>query len=421
MELVDAPHSKCGTFGFVGSSPTAPTSLMKTYQRYPLTITKGRGSWIWDKKNQKYLDSVAGIATCTLGHSDKIIRRALIKQLKKIQHISNLYKIPEQEALGNWLVNNSCADKVFFCNSGAEANEAAIKLARKYGHKKLGINEPIILSAKESFHGRTLAAISATGQPKYHKGFEPMVKGFNFFDYNDWDSFLKLFESLGDKALDVAAILIEPIQGEGGVKPGSINFFKSLRNFCREKKILLIFDEVQTGMGRTGFLWGYQTLNIEPDVFTLAKGLGGGHAIGALLAKTSADIFEAGDHASTFGGNPFACKAGLTVGKEILRRNLLQNVKERGIQLHEGLIQITQEFPEHLKEVRGVGLMQGLVIDQESYLSSQEVINAALKEKLLVIAAGPKVIRMVPALTIKKHEIRELIKRLKATFSQLLH
>ena len=415
MELVDAPHSKCGTFGFVGSSPTAPTSLMKTYQRYPLTIKKGKGSWLWDDKNQKYLDAVAGIATCTLGHSDKIIRRALTKQLKNIQHISNLYKIPEQEDLGHWLVENSCADKVFFCNSGAEANEAAIKLARKYGHEKLNIEEPIILTAKESFHGRTLAAISASGQPRYHKGFEPMVKGFKFFDYNNWDSFLKLFNSLEDKRSQVAAVFIEPIQGEGGVKPGCAKFFRDLKSFCSQKKILLIFDEVQTGMGRTGLLWGYQNLDIEPDAFTLAKGLGGGHAIGALLAKSSADIFEPGDHASTFGGNPFACKAGLTVGEEIMRRNLLQNVNDRGRQLKEGLIQITQKFPEHLKEVRGIGLMQGLVLNQESSLSSQEIIKAALNEKLLLVPAGPKVIRMVPALTINKYEISQLLEKLTAS------
>tara|TARA_Y100001968_G_scaffold116859_1_gene106237 strand:+ start:5976 stop:7157 length:1182 start_codon:yes stop_codon:yes gene_type:complete len=392
---------------------------METYTRFPLTITKGKGSWVWDDKNEKYLDAVAGIATCTLGHSDKVMRRELIKQLKKIQHISNLYRIPEQEILGDWLIENSCADKAFFCNSGAEANEAAIKLARKYGHKRLGIENPIILTAKKSFHGRTLAAISASGQPKYHNGFEPMVKGFKFFEYNNWNSFLELFASLESKGSHIAAVLIEPIQGEGGLHAGNINFFKLLKNFCSEKKILLIFDEVQTGMGRTGLLWGYQHLEVEPDAFTIAKGLGGGHAIGALLAKTSANLFEPGDHASTFGGNPFACKAGLTVGKEIERRNLLKNATERGYQLNEGLAQIIQAFPNHLQEIRGRGLMQGIVIRKDSYLSSQEIIKAALHKKLLILSAGPKVIRIVPALTIKKNEINELLKRLKLCFSSI--
>ncbi len=419
MELVDAPHSKCGTFGFVGSSPTAPTSLMGTYKRFPLTIKKGKGSWVWSNENEKYLDAVAGIATCSIGHSNKALRRALVAQLKKLQHISNLYKIPEQEELARWLTINSCADSVFFCNSGAEANEAAIKLARKHGHINRSIDKPIILAAKESFHGRTLAAVSATGQPKYHRGFEPVVQGFEFFSYNNWQSFENLFERLEANTSRVAAVLIEPIQGEGGVVPGDIQFFKLLKDFCNKKNVLLIFDEVQSGMGRTGLLWGYEHLGVEPDVFTLAKGLGGGHAIGALLAKKSADLFKPGDHASTFGGNPFACKAGLIVGKEIQRRNLLKNVTIRGKQLETGLMEILQEFPRHLHEVRGLGLMQGLVIKNESSLTSQEIILSALREKLLVVAAGAKVVRMVPPLTITKNEINELLKRLKASLISL--
>ena len=420
VELVDAPHSKCGTFGFVGSSPTAPTSLMGTYNRIPLKLIRGKGCWVWDDSGKKYLDAVAGIATCTLGHSDKSLKQELIKQLDKVQHISNLYEISEQEELADWLVKNSAADKVFFCNSGAEANEAAIKLARKYGHEKRNIDKPIILSTYDSFHGRTLAAISATGQPKYHKGFEPLVDGFKFFKYNDIKSFENLVNTLEKISPSIAAVIIEPLQGEGGINQGDQFFFLKVREICDKFQILLILDEVQTGMGRTGELWGYENLLIEPDVFTIAKGLGGGHAIGALLAKDKVSIFEPGDHASTFGGNPFACKAGLTVANEIERRNLVLNVKERGVQLKEGLNMILKKNPKIFQEVRGIGLIQGLVIRDEVNLTAQNIVEASISKKLLVLSAGIKVIRLVPALTINRTEVRQLISRLDQSIDCIL-
>ncbi len=412
MELVDAPHSKCGTFGFVGSSPTAPTSIMKTYQRFPLDLKKGKGCWVWDEKGKKYLDAVAGIATCSLGHSDKALTKALSNQLRKLQHVSNLYGIPEQEQLAQWLTSNSFADSAFFCNSGAEANEAAIKLARKYGHIKRNIEKPIILCSKESFHGRTLAAVSATGQPKYHKGFEPMVEGFKFFSYNDNESFENIFNNLEAKDPRIAAVLIEPIQGEGGINVGEKSFFELVRAKCSDNNVLLIFDEVQTGMGRTGTLWGYQQLGVEPDAFTLAKGLGGGHAIGALLVKQLADIFEPGDHASTFGGNPFACRAALTVGTEIERRNLLNKISERGTQLKEGLITLSNKYSNLFLSTRGIGLIQGLVLRDNIKITSLDIVKSALEEKLLLVPAGGKVLRIVPPLTITKKEINELLSRL---------
>lgn len=415
--MVDGLDSKSSAFGHVGSSPTAPTSIMGTYQRFPLTLVRGKGCWVWDTKGFRYLDAVAGIATCSLGHSNKVLQRSLTKQLKRIQHISNLYNIPEQKELANWLVRKSCADSVFFCNSGAEANEAAIKLCRKYAHKRKGIDKPLILSANSSFHGRTLATISATGQPKYHKGFEPVVEGFEFFPYNDPIEFSKLINRLEDKGPSIAGVLIEPIQGEGGVIPGDSNFFKHVRKLCNEYQILLVFDEVQSGMGRSGQWWGYQNLGIEPDVFTLAKGLGGGHAIGALLAKKHVDVFEPGDHASTFGGNPFACKAGLTVANEIERMGLLENARERGLQLNNGLRLLVEKFPRHLEEVRGWGLLQGLVIRDDSTLSSKELSLAAIKQKLLVVGAGQKIVRLVPPLIINSKEIQELLKRLEATLN----
>ena len=416
-ELVDALDSKSSAFGHVGSSPTAPTAVMGTYKRFPVTLLRGKGCWVWDDNGRQYLDAVAGIATCSLGHSDRALRRSLGQQLKQLQHVSNLYRIPEQEALAHWLVENSCADSVFFCNSGAEANEAAIKLARKHGHRRRGIDRPIILTANSSFHGRTLAAISATGQPNYHKGFEPMVEGFEFFPFNDLQAFEQQLNRLEAQGPSVAAVLIEPLQGEGGVNPGEASFFRRLRELCSQHQILLIFDEVQVGMGRCGHWWGYQQLGIEPDAFTLAKGLGGGHAIGALLVKQHADLFEPGDHASTFGGNPFACKAALTVAKEIERRGLISKVQQRGAQLREGLTDLVQLFPRQLKGVRGWGLLQGLVLQDESTFTAPNVAQAALEEKLLVIAAGPKVVRMVPPLVIKPSEIRQLLQRLEATLA----
>ena len=392
---------------------------MNTYGRFPLALATGSGCWVKDTQGRRYLDAVAGIATCTLGHSDRAMQRALRKQLGRLQHVSNLYRIPEQEELASWLVRNSCADSVFFCNSGAEANEAAIKLARKHGHQRRGIEQPVILTAAASFHGRTLAAVTATGQPKYHKGFEPMVTGFDYFPYNDLKALEALINRYEQSGPSIAAVLVEPLQGEGGVNPGDRTFFSRLREICTERNILLILDEVQVGMGRSGRLWGYEQLGITPDAFTLAKGLGGGHAIGALLVNASADVFEPGDHASTFGGNPFACRAGLTVATEIERRDLLTNVTARGEQLRDGLQELVNCFPEHLQGVRGWGLLQGIVIREGSSWTAPALAKAAIDHGLLLVAAGPSVLRMVPPLTINKREVRELLRRLAATLSSL--
>ena len=400
------------------SATAAPSSaVMNTYGRFPLTLVKGRGCWVWDDQGQRYLDAVAGIATDTLGHSDRVMRRILHRQLRRLQHVSNLYRIPEQEELAAWLVQRSCADSVFFCNSGAEANEAAIKLARKHGHQRRGIDRPVILTAAASFHGRTLAAVTATGQPKYHQGFEPVVEGFDYFQYNDVASFeatLNRHEAHGPK---VAAVLIEPLQGEGGVNPGDRAFFQTIRQRCSERNILLILDEVQVGMGRSGRLWGYEQLGIAPDAFTLAKGLGGGHAIGALLVQSTADVFEPGDHASTFGGNPFACRAGLTVAQEIERRGLLGHVEERGRELRRGLEQLVQRYPDLLAGTRGWGLLQGVVLQETCTTTAAQLAAAAIDQRLLLVAAGPRVLRMVPPLVISRREVQELLKRLDATLA----
>ncbi len=416
MKLVDAPHSKCGTLGYVGSSPTAPT-LMNTYNRFNITFKRGKGCWLWDKKGNKYLDGVAGIATCSLGHSDRILRKKLSLQLRKIQHISNLYNIEEQEALGRWLTENSCAESVFFCNSGAEANESAIKLIKKYGNTKKRGRDSIILASLSSFHGRTFAALSATGQPKYHKGFEPMMNGFEFFEYNNFSSVESLFRKCENANKHVSGIIIEPIQGEGGVIPGEKDFFKKLRKLCTLNDSLLIFDEVQSGVGRTGKLWGYENLGIKPDGFTLAKGLGGGHAIGALLVNKKANIFTPGDHASTFGGNPFACMAALTVLEEIKRRNLLKNVLIRARELEEGLTKIAKQFPHIIEGVRGLGLLQGLVLKNHS-INSKMITLKAFEKGLLIVPAGDNVIRIVPPLIISSNEIKLILKKLILTFEE---
>ena len=394
-------------------------AVMGTYNRFALSLLRGKGCWVWDDKSRRHLDAVAGIATCTLGHSNRAMRKALNGQLRKLQHVSNLYRIPEQEALAKWLVSNSCADSVFFCNSGAEANEAAIKLARKHGHLRRGIERPVIITASASFHGRTLAAVSATGQPRYHQGFEPMVQGFEFFRYNDLPDFEQLLERLERNGPTVAAVLIEPLQGEGGVNPGDPEVMQAIREHCDQRNILLIFDEVQVGMGRTGTLWGYEQLGVRPDALTLAKGLGGGHAVGALMVRHNADIFEPGDHASTFGGNPFACQACLTVASEIEKRNLLRNVRERGVQLRDGLNRLVKHFPDALDGSRGWGLLQGLVLKEDCGITAVDVVKAALEEQLLVVPAGAQVVRMVPALVISSREIQALLTRLERALNHL--
>ena len=384
---------------------------MDTYSRFPLTLVRGKGLWVWDDEGRRYLDCVAGIAVFTLGHSDRVLRRNLCHQLGTLQHVSNLYRIPEQEALARAICEHSCADKVFFCNSGAEANEAAIKLARKHGHVVRGIERPVILTAEASFHGRTLAAVSATGQPKYHQNFEPMVEGFRYFPYNNTAAFEALLAECEAEGPRVAAVLLEPLQGEGGVNPGDPAFFQRLRQLCDERSILLILDEVQVGVGRSGRWWGHERLGIEPDAFTLAKGLGGGIPIGALAVKASADLLRAGEHASTFGGNPFACRAGLTVIQEIERRDLLTHVEAMATCLREQLEALVQRHPTLLERQRGWGLLQGLVLREEAP-SAPDLVKAAMAEGLLLVPAGPRVVRFVPPLVIRPRHIRKAIKRL---------
>ncbi|MBW4623276.1 MAG: aspartate aminotransferase family protein [Cyanosarcina radialis HA8281-LM2] len=378
---------------------------MQTYGRFPLALERGEGCRVWDTQGREYLDFVAGIATCTLGHAHPAMVAAVTEQIQKLHHVSNLYYIPVQGELAKFLIDRSCADKVFFCNSGAEANEGAIKLARKYAHTVLGIKEPVILTAHASFHGRTLATITATGQPKYQKNFDPLMPGFEYVPYNDIQAIEEAIDRLDNPERQVAAILLEALQGEGGVNPGDIAYFQRIREICNAKGILLILDEVQVGMGRTGKWWGYENLGIEPDIFTSAKGLGGGIPIGATLCKKFCDVFQPGDHASTFGGNPFACAVALKVCQTLERENLLSNVQQRGEQLRAGLKAIVQKYPNLFTQVRGWGLINGMELQPDISLTSIDLVKACMAEGLLLVPAGPKVLRFVPPLIVTAAEI----------------
>lgn len=375
--------------------------VMTTYGRFNLALVKGEGCTVWDSQGKAYLDFVAGIATCTLGHAHPAVVAAVMAQINTLTHVSNLYYVPVQGELAKWLVDHSCADRVFFCNSGAEANEGAIKLARKYAHTVLNISEPVILTAQASFHGRTLATVTATGQSKYHKNFAPLIPGFHYVPYNDFGAMAAAVTELDGK---VAAIMLEPLQGEGGVNPGQIEYFRQVRQLCDERGILLILDEVQVGMGRSGKYWGYEQLGIEPDIFTSAKGLGGGIPIGATLCKEFCNVFQPGDHASTYGGNPFVCAVALAVCQTLERENILANVQARGEQLRAGLKQLATKYPA-ISEVRGWGLINGLELQADSEINAIDLVKAAMDLGLLLVPAGVKVVRFVPPLTVSAAEI----------------
>jgi acetylornithine aminotransferase len=406
--LVDHPSIPAESAPVISSlfSPEGfDESVMPTYGRFSLALERGQGSKVWDTNGKEYLDFVAGIATCTLGHAHPVMVETVTQQMQKLHHVSNLYYIPVQGELAKWLIEHSCADRVFFCNSGAEANEGAIKLARKYAHTVLGIKQPVILTAHASFHGRTLATITATGQPKYQQNFDPLMPGFHYVPYNDIAAIETAIAQLDAQERQVAAILLEPLQGEGGVRPGDAAYFQQIRKICDEKGILLILDEVQVGMGRTGKFWGYENLGIEPDIFTSAKGLGGGIPIGATLCKQFCNVFQPGDHASTFGGNPFACAVALSVCQTLEKEHLLQNVEQRGEQLRQGLKAIATNYPDHITEVRGWGLINGMELHADTKLTAADIVKACMAEGLLLVPAGAKVVRFVPPLIVTATEV----------------
>lgn len=380
-------------------------------------MSHGSGARLFSVDGREFLDCVAGIATCTLGHAHPTVISAVTEQIRKLTHVSNLYYIPEQGRLATWLVQNSPMDKVFFCNSGGEANEAAIKLARKRWHMRRGSTGdglPVIITAKRSFHGRTLATLTATGQDKYHKDYWPLVEGFDYVEYNDVEDLKRLGQKHGR---NLAAVMLEALQGEGGVHTGTSEFFKAARDVCDENGAMLIFDEVQVGVGRTGKLWGFEHMGVEPDVFTLAKGLGGGVPIGATLCKNDCDVFAPGDHASTFGGNPLASAAGLAIGKELLEGGVLENARLRGEQLGKGLESLKEKYGGVISEVRGLGLIRGVELRTTP---AAEVVKAAIKREMLLVPAGKTVVRFVPPLVITEEQVKVVVDRFEQALNDVV-
>ncbi|NEQ96705.1 MAG: aspartate aminotransferase family protein [Cyanothece sp. SIO2G6] len=417
--LLQAPPVS-GSSNAAFSAETFDQAVMSTYGRFPLALERGAGCRVWDVDGKEYLDFVAGIATCTLGHAHPVMVETVTQQMQTLHHVSNLYYVPQQGALAQWLTSHSCADRAFFCNSGAEANEAAIKLARKYAHTVRNIAEPVIITANASFHGRTLATVTATGQPKYQKNFSPLVPGFHYVPYNDLAALEAAIATLDQDSPRVAAIMLEPLQGEGGVNPGDRVYFQRVRELCTERNILLMIDEVQAGMGRTGCYWGHEMLDIEADVFTSAKGLGGGVPIGAMLCQEEFAVFQPGDHASTYGGNPFVCAVALAVCQTLERENILANVRDRGDQLRAGLQGLIGAYPAVFTQVRGWGLINGLVLSPDTELTALDVVKAAMDSGLLLVPAGPKVVRLVPPLIVSEAEVEEAIAIVQKTLEQLL-
>ena len=391
------------------SSVSTISPLMATYGRFPVTLVKGKGSYVWDDEGKQYLDFTSGIATCNLGHVPDPVKEKLEEQLQNLWHCSNLYHIPNQQALAELLVKNTFGDQVFFCNSGAEANEAAIKLARRYARKINGKDTHIVITFKQSFHGRTLATMSATGQEKIQQGFLPLVSGFHYLTYNDPAALEQL------KELNPAAVLLELVQGEGGVIPADLEWVKQLETICKENDILLMVDEIQTGMGRTGTLFAYEQYGIEPDVISVAKGLGSGFPIGAIIAKEkAAKAFDPGSHGSTFGGNPLATAAGLATLDHVLTSGLLEKVKETAAVLDEKLTELKNKFSV-IKDIRGLGLLKGIVVEG----IAPAIIQQALAENLLILTAGSDVVRILPPLTSSLEEINEFTEKLEKAFQSI--
>ncbi|MTW20581.1 aspartate aminotransferase family protein [Allochromatium palmeri] len=374
--------------------------LMATYNRLPVTFERGEGVWLWDNNGTRYLDALSGIAVCGLGHAHPAVRDALCEQAGRLVHTSNLYGIVEQERLGALLTEQAGMDRVFFANSGAEANEAAIKLARLHAHRR-GIENPAILVAENSFHGRTLATLSATGNRKVQAGFEPLVQGFVRVPYDDLDA----IETAAVNRPNIVAILIEPIQGEGGIRVPSADYLARLREICDRSDWLLMLDEIQTGIGRTGRLFAFEHAGIQPDVVTLAKGLGNGVPIGACLARgAAAEVFSPGSHGSTFGGNPLACRAGRAVLETLIADGLIENAETQGAYLQESLRTALSET-RGVVEIRGCGLMVGIELDRPC----GELVGQALEAGLLINVTAERVIRLLPPLIIDRDQVDALV------------
>lgn len=381
---------------------------MPVFARYPMVISHGEGAYVTDTDGNRYLDFFAGIAVNALGHNHPNLVKAVSEQAAKVIHCSNLYYTEVQVELIEKLARLSGLDKVFLANSGAEANEGALKLARKYG-KTIADDKYEIITANHCFHGRTLMTLTATAQPKYQAGYEPLPQGFTYIDYND---IAALEDAISDKT---CAVVLEPIQGEGGVNVPADDYLQKVRTLCDKHGALLIFDEVQTGVGRTGKMFAYEHFGIKPDIVTMAKGLAGGVPIGAFIASDKvASVFHPGDHGSTFGGNPLACAAANAVIDTIEQDNLLANVTEVGAYLMDKIAQLGAKYPAIIRSVRGKGFMVGVELTREG----RGIVEACLAKKLIINCTAGNVLRLVPSLTIGKQEVDTMIQILDEVLSE---
>ena len=384
------------------------SSLFPNYGRWPISIVKGEGNYLWDDQGKRYLDLVSGIAVTSLGNVPPKVKAKLQEQIDTLWHCSNLFNIPQQEALADKLVSISCGDRAFFCNSGAEANEAAIKLARRYAQRVLNEDRYEVITFTQSFHGRTLATLTATGQDKVKDGFAPLPEGFKTVPYNDGKA---LRAAITDKTI---AIMLEMVQGEGGVNPADPAFVEEIKALCAEHNLLIIVDEVQTGIGRTGKWFAYQHYDVEPDIITMAKGLGSGFPIGAIEGKEKlAQAFGPGTHGTTFGGNPLAATAGLATLETIDEDGYIQKVNEMGEYLRTQLEGLKASHPT-IVEVRGKGLLVGMEMDGPV----GDAVATLREEGILLLMAGPNVIRILPPFTITKEEIDEAVQALARVLDQ---
>lgn len=371
-------------------------NIFQTYRRYPVVLTRGKGVRVWDDRGREYLDFLSGIAVCNLGHCHPRIVKAIREQAGKLLHVSNFFYTKPQAELAGLLTRYSFADRIFFCNSGAEANEAALKLARKYAHDHFGGKRYEIITMKYSFHGRTIATLTATGQEKFHKGFSPLLPGFKYVPFND---IAALERAITEKT---CAVMFEPIQGEGGVNLPDPSYLPAVRKLCDQRGLLLIFDEVQVGMGRTGRLFAYEHYGVTPDIMTLAKALGGGLPAGAMLASSKvASSFTPGSHASTFGGNPVAMAAGVAVMRELTENGVLEHCCKIGAYFMGQLEGLRARYPTLIRQVRG----KGLIIGMELVVDGREIVAKCLKKGIIINCTLDRVLRFLPPLIIKKSDV----------------
>ena len=386
--------------------------LMASYQQLPVAFDKGEGAWLTDQNDIRYLDALSGLAVCGLGHAHPIIEQAIAEQAGKLLHTSNLYHIPLQQELADRLTALANMDKVFFCNSGAEANEAAIKIARLYAHKK-DITHPVILVTENSFHGRTLATLSATGNSKVHAGYEPLVPGFLHVPYNNIDA----IQLAVTKDKNIIAVMLEPILGEGGIVVPDEGFLRNVRAICDEHEIFLILDEIQTGLCRTGKWFACQHEDVLPDVMTLAKSLGNGVPIGACLARgVAAELIQPGSHGSTFGGNPLASRAALAVLDVLANNNLMDRAAKLGAEMLAGFKDALTSV-NGVMSIRGKGLMFGIELDRDC----SELVKIALSENLLINVTAGNVVRLLPPLIVSDQEAKQIIETVSRIIKEFLH